>query len=382
MPLLSPADPDEVPWNLLARHLAAEASATERAQLFEWLRTDPRHLQLLTTTTQVWERAGEPILPEPPLFSAADVEEAWQRFQPLLGPVAPATPTPAPPAPSPSAPSPPWWHPLAWPAAPAWRLAASGGLLASTVALLWLLLPGREPRPVPPPAARTYVSGEQRLRLRLPDSSTVWLNAHSQLTYAAGPFRQVQLMGEAFIQVHPAAQPLVLSTATGRVRIAGGEVNVRAYAAEDSLEVSVARGRAWLARRTGTDSVQLAAAQRAALYAADAPGQVPLAPRPNPLPDANYRAWQSDTLRFVDAPVPQVARTLHALFGTRLVLAGGSWAQCRFTGTFARPRPEQVLAVLRVATGATLQATAPGRYTLSGNTCRAASRKSSPPVQP
>lgn len=381
MPPLSPADPDEVPWNLLARHLAAEASATERAQLFEWLRTDPRHLELLTTTTQVWERAGEPPLPEPPLFSAADVEGAWQRFQPLLGPVAtPASPTPA--TPPPPVAGPPWWHPLAWPAAPAWRLAASGALLASTVVLLWLLLPGRASHVAPPTPARTYTSGEQRQRLQLPDSSTVWLNAHSRLTYAAGSLRRVQLTGEAFIQVHPAARPLVLSTATGRVRVAGGELNIRAYAAEDSLEVSVARGRAWLARLTGADSVLLDAPSRAALYAADAPGQMRQAPHRAPLPNANYRAWQSDTLRFVDAPVPQVARTLHALFGTRLALTGESWAQCRFTGTFARPRPEQVLAVLRVATGATLQATGPGRYTLSGNTCQAAPRKTSPPARP
>ncbi|QKG57925.1 hypothetical protein GKZ68_15595 [Hymenobacter sp. BRD128] len=74
-------EPPDAPWALLARHLAAEASAAERADLRAWVQADPSHLQILTTVTRAWERAGEAAA-QPVLFSPADVEAAWQRFRP------------------------------------------------------------------------------------------------------------------------------------------------------------------------------------------------------------------------------------------------------------------------------------------------------------
>ena len=77
------SDSADAPWALLARHLAAEATAAERALLREWVQAAPAHLQILATVTRAWERAGE-ATPGRMLFSAADVEAAWQRFQPLM----------------------------------------------------------------------------------------------------------------------------------------------------------------------------------------------------------------------------------------------------------------------------------------------------------
>ena len=79
--------------------------------------------------------------------------------------------------------------------------------------------------------------------------------------------------------------------------------------------------------------------------------------------------------------MPQVAQALRATFGTQLTLAGAGFAQCRFTGTFAHPRPAQVLAVLQVATGATLRATGPDRYILSGAGCAAANSAAGPVIR-
>ncbi|WP_310395871.1 FecR domain-containing protein [Hymenobacter sp.] len=366
------SEPDDAPWALLAQHLAAETTADEQAALRRWLRADPRHLQILTTVTRAWERAGE-AAPAPPLFSAQDVEAAWQRFRPLMA--SPANVERL--ATTSSTTVRPLWPPAAW--APALRLAAGVVLVAGTA---YALTVGRvfEARPGP---AGSYASGAQRRFVRLPDGSGAWLNARSRLHYAsarAGEARRVQLTGEAYFEVKPAAgRPFEVSTATARVRVAGTAFNVRAYAAEDSVEVSVTHGRVWLARLAAPDSVLLTARTRAALHAADAPGLVPAALRAAPAPSANFRAWQTDTLRFVDAPVPQVAQALRATFGTRLTLRGAGLEQCRFTGTFARPRPAQVLAVLQVATGASLRATGPGRYTLSGSGCATAP---SPAVSP
>lgn len=368
MPLRYP-DPDDAPWALLARHLAAETTPAEQTTLHGWLRADPLHLQILTTVTRAWERAGE-AAPAPPLFSAHDVEAAWQRFQPLMSHV---------PAPARSAPEEGGARPRLAVSARRWgaRLARRGALYALPLAALAYAFV-RSGAGAPAPGVAVYGGAERPRLLRLPDGSRVWLNARSRLEYmalpAAGP-RHARLTGEGYFEVQPLgpARPFLLSTATARVRVVGTAFNVRAYAAEDSVEVAVTHGRVWLARLAGPDSVLLTARTRAALHAADAPGLTAAALRAAPAPSANFRAWQTDTLRFVDAPVPQVAQALRATFGTQLTLAGVGFAQCRFTGTFAHPRPVQVLAVLQVATGATLRATGPGRYTLSGPGCAAAS---------
>ena len=362
------ADPPDAPWALLARHLAAEATAAERTTLRAWVQADPTHLQILTTVTRAWERAGE-VVAERPLFSAADVEAAWQRFRPLLQ--HPPVPRPAVEPPAPVV------RPL-WPGAAGWpmpllRIAA---ILALVLGAGYLLRPRISGKPSAP-AAGSYASAATRRFVRLPDGSGAWLNARTRLQYAGfGPGsrrRTVQLTGEAYFDVTPdAARPFIVSTSTARVRVVGTAFNVRAYAAEDSVEVSVTHGRVWVVRLAGADSVLLTAATRVALRAADAPGRMQYATGPlrsGSTANDNFRAWQTDTLRFADAPLPQVVRTLQAAFGTSVVLRNPGLRQCRFTGVFARPRPEQVLAVLAVATGSRLTAVGYGGFELQGVGC-------------
>ena len=355
-------DPADAPWALLARHLAAQATADERQALRAWVQADPTHLQILTTVTRAWERAGE-AQAGAVLFTPADVEAAWQRFRPLLaGPVPAAMPAPTPP-PTPVV------RPL-WPARAAvrWQLAAGLALLVGAAYALTERFVVRHPVPTV-----AYVSGPARRVVHLPDGSTAWLNARSRLRYtglgagASYGTRAVSLTGEAFFEVAPnLSRPFLVSTATARVRVTGTAFNVRAFAAEDSVVVSVTRGQVWLLHPTAADSVLLAAGTRAALHAADAPGRVATALRRDRLADYNFRAWQTDTLRFQDVPVARVARALQATFGTAVHVASAGLARCRFTGTFARPQPAQVLAVLAAATASRLSTDGTGGYVLTG----------------
>ncbi len=353
----------DAPWDLLARHLAAEATPSEQARLRQWLHDDPAHLQILATVTRAWERAGE-AAPAPGLFTPAQVEAAWQRFRPLLH-------TPALAATRPTGTQP--------------RLAVSarrwGALLVRRGALYALPLVAlayafvRSESGSRTPVATTYDQADHRRLVRLPDGSRVWLNAHSRLDYSAFPAggaRVARLTGEAYFEVRPlgAARPFLVSSTTARVRVVGTAFNVRAYAAEDSVEVSVSHGRVWLSRLAGpADSVLLTAGTRAALTAADAPGSRPATLRRTVAADANFRAWQTDTLRFRDATVAHVARTLRAAFGTRIALDSPGLGRCRFTGTFAHPQPEQVLAVLALATGSQAETRPAGGYVLRGPGC-------------
>ena len=373
------------PWELLARHLAAELDASGQAALRAWLREDAQHLQILTTVTRAWERAGE-AAPAPVLFTPAQVEAAWQRFRPLME--APVAARPA----ANNFGQKPVNEAVKEPVnAPAGRLRLAVSARRGVGRLLrrgaFYLLPlvalaygfARLGGPAAPSVSH-YASAARPLFVRLPDGSGAWLNARSRLDYAARPGagpRSLRLVGEAYFDVRPLgmARPFVLTTATARVRVVGTAFNVRAYAAEDSVEVSVHHGRLWFSRlafnagsASGPDSLLLVAATRAALLATDAPGRPTAALRRRPAPNRNYLAWQTDTLRFADAPVGQVLRTLQAAFGTRVAAPAGLLS-CRFTGTFAHPQAPVVLGVLAAATGSRLAPDGQGGFVLQGAGC-------------
>ena len=241
----------EAPWDLLAKHLAGEASASEQQELHAWVTATPDRLPLLTAATRAWERGGT-VAEE---FSEADVEVAWQQFR-VAADLAPA---PA------AAPAPVVTEgkvvPL-WPAAQPWlRVAAAVLLLVGVWSLLRVFLPPSQLQMV------TVTAGAERQQTTLPDGSKVWVNRHSTLSYAANfneKVREVQLQGEAFFEVKKdQGRPFTVLANETRTQVLGTSFNVRAYGAEDSVEVAVVTGRVAFSpvRRleTGSDSVLLTA---------------------------------------------------------------------------------------------------------------------------
>ncbi|WP_158618097.1 FecR family protein [Chitinophaga lutea] len=85
-----------------------------------------------------------------------------------------------------------------------------------------------------------------RSHIKLPDGTTVWLNAGSKLDYPkqfTGGKREVTLEGEAFFDVaKDADRPFTVRTKTFAIRVLGTEFNVRAYPQEDSAVTSLIRG--------------------------------------------------------------------------------------------------------------------------------------------
>ncbi|TGE26228.1 FecR family protein [Hymenobacter metallicola] len=364
----------EAPWDLLAKHLAGEATSGELEQLRNWVTADPKRLGLLTDATRAWERAGAP--PVADLFSEADVEAAWQRFQPKMsGNKAPVAPPmrvhhPEPVATGRAEAPEGKVIPLRRSPVPALlRIAATVLLL---IGVVYAMQKYRRELLPPPPVAVS--AGAQKRLLALPDGSKVWLNKHSTLEYAAdfsgSRGREVQLSGEAFFEVHKdPAHPFTVLSAESRTRVLGTSFNVRAYAAEDSVEVSVVTGKvAFASRRSHQDSVLLRPGQRGVLQTAAA--NVAAAVRQTPTSDGNFRAWQTGELVFDNASLAHVLRTLRTTFGTTITVADKSLLKCRFTGTFQQPDPAQVLQVVSVATNATLAGDAVNGYILGGQGCQ------------
>lgn len=88
--------------------------------------------------------------------------------------------------------------------------------------------------------------GEQR-HLFLPDSSELWLNAGSSITYPetfSGDNRLVTLNGEAYFAVRKnAAQPFIVETSGLTVKVLGTRFNVKAYSNEDKITTTLTSGK-------------------------------------------------------------------------------------------------------------------------------------------
>jgi ferric-dicitrate binding protein FerR (iron transport regulator) len=368
----------EAPWDSLARHLAGEATPEEQDRLRAWVVARPERLGLLTDATRAWERAG--ARPVPTLFSNADVEAAWQRFRPHmhLAPAAPVADTSLQDEPKPVASEATgaagtviqMRPPAPFSVRPLLRVAA---VLLLLVGVAYAFRSFRAQ--LLPTAALSVAAGNQKRLLTLPDGSRVWLNRYSTLEYAPDlgkENREVSLVGEAFFEVRKdQGRPFTVLTGTSRTRVLGTSFNVRAYQAEDSVEVAVVTGRVVLARRTAAtpDSVLLTAKTRGVLHTkATATGPVAQLRRRAAV-DANFRAWQTGELVFDNASLSHVVRTLRTTFGTRVTVADASLLNCRFTGTFRQPAPGQVLTVVSMATNSELRGTPSTGFVLSGAGC-------------
>ena len=86
-----------------------------------------------------------------------------------------------------------------------------------------------------------------KTHIQLPDGSTVWLNASSDLTYGENfgkEFREVNLNGEAFFDVvKDPDHPFIIHTSVVDVKVLGTAFNIRSYSNDANTETSVLRGK-------------------------------------------------------------------------------------------------------------------------------------------
>lgn len=96
------------------------------------------------------------------------------------------------------------------------------------------------------PISQVSTKSGSKTRIQLPDGSTVWLNASSDLTYDKNfgkNLREVNLVGEAFFDVvRDPERPFIIHTRVIDVKVLGTQFNVRAYPNDAYTEASLIKG--------------------------------------------------------------------------------------------------------------------------------------------
>ncbi len=85
-----------------------------------------------------------------------------------------------------------------------------------------------------------------RMKLVLPDSTSIWLNNETKLRYASNfssSNREIELSGEAYFDVHhDANNPFIVKIGTQRIKVLGTKFSVNAYPEDKTIETSLISG--------------------------------------------------------------------------------------------------------------------------------------------
>lgn len=187
---------DHEMWNRLASYLSGNISDTERASIENWIEASEENKAVFLEAKKIWDNAGQPLR-YGEIDSTRLLEELKSRINRDLQ----------------------QGQSITFAGWQVWKIAAALTLIAlSYFVLRW--------------ATReniTVESGDQVVTLYLPDSTKVWLNINSKLTYPR-KFRRrhVDLSGEALLSVKKDTSAFTLETFNTVTSVLGTAFNIKA----------------------------------------------------------------------------------------------------------------------------------------------------------
>lgn len=332
-------------YDRLARFVAGEGTAAERAETERWAQEIAERREALAALRLAW---GTPIA-EP----AWDVDRAWQTLARRIE--GPSTDVRNDSNVIDIGVRRRWWRD----SARIMRVAAAVVVIVGGALILPRLRSTSDsaPRALASASEFSTRSGEHRT-VNLPDGSTVVLGVSSTLRlrdgYGAGA-REVELSGEALFTVdHDAARPFRVHVNGTVVEDLGTEFAVRGYGQGTPLRVAVASGSVAVRRGTSADTAVVLVPRDVATLG-DA-GAVTVARNVDLTP---FTAFASGRLIFTDAPFTDVVVELERWYGVEVRVIDGAILDRHLTSAFEGESLDEVLRVI----GMTLDV----RYVRNGN---------------
>lgn len=333
-------------WNLLAKKLAGEASEEEAQELTAFIKANPELSYEAQNLADLWK-----------LQPRANQKISEMAYQKLLNKIDP--------------------HPieaegaeeyLAEPTKRAWKVPLILSLFF-LVLLVIFLINKKEEKPLAssdsPQIQEIYTRPGTRTKIVLPDSSVVWLNAGSRLTYSQ-PFgitgRTVTLTGEAYFDVVKSKKPFVIHTNGARIKVLGTAFNVRSYASEKKIETSLIRGRIEVMMDGDPDNKYVLKPDEKLTLNTGLPvngAQGRKEQRPIAIRSTLYRideetiaetSWVENKLVFDDEPFEEVARRMERWYGVTIHFKNNQLKTERLTGAFEKQTVWQALEALQIST--------------------------------
>ncbi|MDR0573148.1 MAG: FecR domain-containing protein [Tannerella sp.] len=171
----------------------------------------------------------------------------------------------------------------------------------------------------------------QRAFVRLPDSSTIWLNARTTLRYPVDfseKERHVELDGEAFfvIKENPES-PFIVSTENYNIKVTGTSFNVYAYKNRNEFSASLTEGSVQVFDlKDKTQCIRLKPNERAELVN----GQLTKTDFHN----MDFLLWKDGIYAFDDLPFYEIIKKLELYYDIAIIVNNNSIRNYKFSGKF------------------------------------------------
>jgi transmembrane sensor len=331
---------EEKIFDIIIRSLQSEASVPELKALEVWKSEKVANNKLVDDISKIWNDTRLVVVDT----DKYNVDAAWEKINKriiefeqqatIVRPLYPATKT-------------------------RWLVAASIAALVVLSVSVYFFNKGKEL------ITASTLQGQMQ-EILLADGTKVILNKNSSFTYPgkfSGDTREVNLQGEAFFEVAKNAEkPFIIQTPTSSVRVVGTSFNVRAYDAEQSVEVNVVTGKVAFGDKSGKNKVLLLPGNKGSMSKRDSKIAV------DKTYESNFSAWQTKKISFSGTKLDRVLGTLENYFEVEFKVSDQKIYNCSFTGNFEQPNINEVLDVLSASMGITW--TKSGTiYTLQGEGC-------------
>ncbi len=184
----------------------------------------------------------------------------------------------------------------------------------------------------------------------LPDSSVVWLNSDTKLTFPerfTGKYREVAISGEAFFEVKPNPKvAMIVTTNKGlKIEVLGTKFLIRSYEEDKDAQATLFSGSIKLT--SPNDGLRRDYVKK-------------LKPLQSVIIDNNHSirviqktdtlksiAWKNGTLIFEETPIQEVLKKLSRWHGTEFLVKDKSILSCKITAQFKSESIVQIMEVIK-----------------------------------
>lgn len=184
----------------------------------------------------------------------------------------------------------------------------------------------------------------------LPDSSQVWMNSDSKISYPAnftGSTREVMVSGEVYFEVKKdSSKPMIVSTNKNfQIEVLGTKFNLKAYDNEEEAVAMLYSGEIRIKRYIKGNSkpkVVLVEPMEKVIIASD---NISTPTKPK---DTNiYNSWKNGTLVFDNTPMNEVIKKIERWHGSKFVIRDSSILNHKITAKFDSESAIQIMEMIR-----------------------------------
>ncbi len=202
-------------------------------------------------------------------------------------------------------------------------------------------------------------------KIELADGSVVTLNVGSHLSYPdqfEGNFREVELEGEAFFEVHANPEkPFIIRAGRAHIQVLGTSFNVNAFPSSGEVAVVVEAGRVQVSANdteAKDENVVLTPGERGVLTK-NAPA---FTKEPNN--DQNFLAWKTHSFVFDKTSLEDVIEQLNKVYRVQIATADPAMGQLLLTARFDDRSIRFILEVIAMTHNLEVDQTDEGVYLL------------------